>query len=88
MPLADDIERLLSASMVAHTQALAARRQPGQQQAARDFLHTAYDRRMEAQRLDPDHTVPAWTDTRTKGRERHDQLCAFYEQQLLTLVTE
>lgn len=82
MPLADDVERLLTASMVAHTQALAARRQPGQQLAAREALHTAYARRMEAHALDPDHTVAAWTDTRTKGRERHDELLNFYAAQL------
>lgn len=79
----DEVERLLAASMVAHQQALAARHQK-QFVQAQTYLTTARDRRLEAHALDPEHTAPAWSDTSTKGRERHEDLMDFYDMQLGT----
>lgn len=71
-------------SLAAHDAALDARHRKDFAVATVE-LRRAYTLRADAHNLDPDHLLPAWQeeDRRTpRGRNTHDDLMAFYAQQL------
>lgn len=71
-------------SLAAHAAALEARHRKDFAVATVE-LRRAYTLRGDAHNLDPEHTLPAWQeeDRRTpQGRNTHDDLMAFYAQQL------
>jgi hypothetical protein len=81
---AETVTDLLRASLAAHQAALEARQQRDPATASLQ-LQIAYDLRLQAHRLDPDHTAPAWQaeDRKTpRGRDTHSELLAFYRSQL------
>lgn len=83
--IADDVEALLDASIHAHRVSLEARLRKDPVKSIEE-LQRAYDLRVQAHTLDPDHTAPAWEtvyiDGAQKGRHLHDSLMGFYKQRL------
>jgi hypothetical protein len=78
-----EVARLLRDALSAHEAAKEARRQ--KRPDARDLLIQARELRIEAHRLDPDHTAPAWFEEQVitpNGKDTHRELLAFYAQQL------
>lgn len=78
------IAGLLRDSLVSHDAATRARK-AGDAATTRVAIEAALTLREQAHSLDPDHVSPAWAAEQAKtprGKDTHDELIAFYRQQL------
>jgi hypothetical protein len=79
---------LLRDSLAEHKAALAERQRKAFISAI-PHLERAYRLRLDAHREDPEHSDPAWAEEEQHtptGRSTHEDLLAFYKQQLGPLV--
>ena len=80
----------LRESLAAHQQALMARQNRDVEENLSQ-IGLAYRLRIDAHRLDPDHTAPTWQEDQRKtprGRDTHQDFLRFYRQQRPDLIRE